>query len=84
MPGSDGSSPKLTTQEERILTLLAAGCSTREISRRLFITEKGVAYHIGHLLGKFGCRSRAGVVGRAFVLGMLRADVWPPQIAPVT
>jgi DNA-binding CsgD family transcriptional regulator len=70
--------PPLTSSEVRVLELVAVGLSTKVIARRLYISEKAVEYHIRHLLWKFDTRNRAGVVARAYVLGYLAPETWPP------
>jgi DNA-binding CsgD family transcriptional regulator len=70
--------PILTRTEARILELVAAGLTNSQVASRLHVTTKDVEYHLGHLLSKFECSNRTGVVARAFVLGYLPAEGWPP------
>jgi DNA-binding transcriptional ArsR family regulator len=63
-----------------VLEQLAEGSSTSEIARRLFVSPQAVTYHIGNLLAKFQSTNRAGLVSRAFVLGILE-PIWPPRAA---
>lgn len=70
--------PHLTEREGRVLELLATGLPTRDIAARLFVSRQAVTYHIGNLLAKFQARNRAGLVARAYVLGLL-APGWPPR-----
>lgn len=86
MPVIDGPiwswpSPFLTAREEEVLELIAAGWTTRRISETLLVSPQAVTYHIGNLLAKFQMENRAGLVGRAFVLGYLAANRWPPRVA---
>ena len=39
-----------------------------------------MTYHVGNLLSKFGCGNRAGLVARAYVLGYLDSEAWPPKL----
>jgi DNA-binding CsgD family transcriptional regulator len=71
--------PHLTEREGRVLELLAAGLPTRDIATRLFVSRQAVTYHIGNLLAKFQTSNRAGLVARAYVLGLL-APGWPPRM----
>lgn len=72
--------PSLTPREEAVLELIAAGWSTRQIAETLVVSRQAVTYHIGNLLAKFQMTNRAGLVGRAFVLGYLDDRRWPPRV----
>lgn len=74
--------PRLTAKEVQILELISSDLSTRSIAARLYVSEKDVEYHVRNLIAKFGCRSRTGVVGRAFAFGYLISGHWPPSINP--
>jgi LuxR family maltose regulon positive regulatory protein len=49
----------LTTQEHRVLSLLAAGCSRREIAEELVISINTVKTHLQRIYGKLNVRTRA-------------------------
>ena len=51
----------LTQREEEVATLIAEGLTSREIGRRLRITERTAETHIDHILVKLGLRSRAQI-----------------------
>ncbi|WP_432791773.1 LuxR C-terminal-related transcriptional regulator [Brevibacterium sp. K11IcPPYGO002] len=65
-PDTDGSpagpenidSVILTPQEMSVADLVVQGMTNAEVSRRLFIAEKTVQYHLTHIYEKFGIRSR--------------------------
>jgi DNA-binding CsgD family transcriptional regulator len=78
--------PKPTVAEIRVLELVALGLTSREIAERLWVSRQTVTYHIGNLLTKLEAESRAGLVARAYALGVLGAGSWPPRVAfaPVT
>jgi DNA-binding NarL/FixJ family response regulator len=50
----------LTDREWEVLELLADGCSTAEMARRLRISDVTVRRHVSALVGKLGVRDRAG------------------------
>lgn len=60
-----------TSQEQRILRLLAAGCSTQEIARHLVISRNTVKTHVRHLYGKLGVHNRMQASSRARDLHLL-------------
>lgn len=53
----------LTEREVEVLCLLAQGCNTPQIARRLNISKKTVEHHISHIYMKIGvtCRTAAAV-----------------------
>jgi len=57
-----GATGRLTPREQEILELLAAGHSTQEIARRLYIASSTVRVHLGRILGKLGLRNRIEAV----------------------
>jgi DNA-binding NarL/FixJ family response regulator len=48
----------LTKRESDVLQLLATGCSNREISRQLFLSEKTVKAHLAAVFRKLGVTNR--------------------------
>jgi predicted ATPase/DNA-binding CsgD family transcriptional regulator len=56
-----GPSPPLTTREREVAGLIAQGLTNRQIGGRLFIAERTVDTHVGRILAKLGCSSRAQV-----------------------
>jgi DNA-binding NarL/FixJ family response regulator len=75
--------PILTHREVSVLEFLAEGLSSRQVAKTLGVTDQAVTYHVGNLLSKFACGNRAGLVARAYFLGHLNADVWPPKVQTV-
>jgi DNA-binding CsgD family transcriptional regulator len=49
---------ELTPSESRIAALAAAGKTNREIAAELLVTTKTVEFHLHHVYGKLGVRSR--------------------------
>jgi DNA-binding CsgD family transcriptional regulator len=68
-----------TLAQSRVLELVALGLSSREIGERLWISRQTVTYHISNLLVKLGAPTRAGLVARAYALGLLEPGCWPPH-----
>jgi DNA-binding CsgD family transcriptional regulator/tetratricopeptide (TPR) repeat protein len=60
----------LTTREQQVLALLADGLADREISQRLFISERTVHHHVSAVLSKIGVSSRTAAAREAARLGI--------------
>jgi DNA-binding NarL/FixJ family response regulator len=75
-PGPPPPSPTreqtLTKRELDVLRQLAAGKRATEIAAELEISPKTVASHVQSILGKFGVRSRAQAVARAYERGLVQ------------
>ena len=54
-------SVRLTRREREVAGLIAQGLTNRQIGARLFIAERTVDTHVGRILDKLGCSSRAQV-----------------------
>jgi LuxR family transcriptional regulator of spore coat protein len=52
----------LTTREKEIFTLLTNNKTTKEIAKKLNISEKTVRNHISNTMQKLGVKGRAGAV----------------------
>ena len=68
--------------ETQILQGVAAGASTAELARRLYLSRQGVEYHIHRMMRFLKVKNRTELVSRAYVAGLLAPDVWPPQVLP--
>jgi len=60
----------LTAREQQVLALLSQGLRDREISRRLFISERTVHHHVSTVLAKIGVSSRTAAVLQAARMGI--------------
>jgi DNA-binding NarL/FixJ family response regulator len=61
----------LTRREVEVVRLVAMGHTNREIARELFLSPRTVEMHVGSILLKLDCRSRADAARRASELGLL-------------
>jgi DNA-binding CsgD family transcriptional regulator len=68
-PEAESADALLTRRETDVLELLAEGLTNREIAARLFISEKTVSTHVGHIYDKLGVHSRVEAAGRARAIG---------------
>ena len=66
---------RLTDQETRILELITAGLTNRQIGERLFLAEKTVKNYVSNVLAKLGVerRTQAAVYGARTLGGEARA-----------
>ncbi|MGH8914688.1 MAG: response regulator [Acidimicrobiia bacterium] len=62
----------LTGREVEVLELVARGCSNREISARLHISELTVKTHVSRVLTKLNLESRVQAAVLAYETGMIR------------
>lgn len=61
----------ITPREHEILTLIAAGLSTREIAEKLFVSENTVKTHSSRLFQKLNARRRTQAVQIAKEQGLI-------------
>ena len=61
----------LTDREREVLGLVAAGCSNKEIARRLYLSISTVKTHLDDVYRKLGASDRAHAVAVALRLGIL-------------
>ena len=64
----------LTDREQQILMLIAQGCTNREISRLLSISESTAENHIHHIYTKLRISNRAQAVVRALQMTIPQQD----------
>ncbi|HEX9999191.1 MAG TPA: response regulator transcription factor, partial [Actinoplanes sp.] len=57
-PDQDDELGMLTTREREVLAAVAEGLTNREIGERLFISERTVGVHVGHIFDKLQVRTR--------------------------
>jgi DNA-binding NarL/FixJ family response regulator len=57
-PAADDELGVLTEREREVLGAVAEGLTNREIGQRLFISERTVGVHVGHIFDKLQVRSR--------------------------
>ncbi len=57
----------LSVREKEIVELVLRGCSTRQISRSLYISESTVQGHLSHVFEKVGVKSRRELLKRLFL-----------------
>lgn len=60
----------LTDREREILRLTAAGCSSREVGEKLYISPRTVERHRSNLVSKLGLHSRTDLIRYAVELGL--------------
>lgn len=70
----------LTTTSIKILQLAAEGTSSPDIAKSLYLTERGVNYHIDRMKVLFGAKNRVQLISRAFQMGILNAMAQPSSI----
>jgi non-specific serine/threonine protein kinase len=87
LTGGDGSGPgtaPLSRREQEVARLIVQGCSNRQISELLVISERTTEAHVTHVLSKLGLRSRAQIAVWATQQGFLAASPSGQSEARVT
>ncbi len=69
-PATRSAPAGLTAREQEVLALLSEGLPDKEISRRLFISERTVHHHVSAVLAKIGVTSRGAAATQAARLGI--------------
>ncbi len=69
-PATKAAPGGLTAREQEVLSLVADGLADREISQRLFISERTVHHHVSAILSKVGVSSRTAAAREAVKLGI--------------
>jgi DNA-binding CsgD family transcriptional regulator/tetratricopeptide (TPR) repeat protein len=64
----------LTAREQEVLVLVSEGLADREISERLFISERTVNHHVSAVLAKIGVSSRTAAAREAARMGLEPAE----------
>lgn len=64
-------SPTLTDRETEIVQLVSKGLTNREIGERLFLSPNTVKYHLHNVMCKLDAKSRAEVVRKALMEGLI-------------
>jgi DNA-binding CsgD family transcriptional regulator len=64
----------LTPREQQVLRLVTAGKTNREIAKTLFVSTRTVDMHVGNLLRKLDCPTRAAAARRAVELGVVGTE----------
>jgi DNA-binding CsgD family transcriptional regulator len=63
--------PALSPRERETLTLLAAGCSTKQMAREMSISTETVRNHVKRVLRTLGASSRVEAVAKARRVGLI-------------
>ena len=57
---------ELTDRERDVAVLVAKGMTNREVAAELYVSQKAIDYHLGHIFGKLGITSRRDLRQRVF------------------
>ncbi|MEU9128856.1 PAS domain-containing protein [Kitasatospora sp. NPDC048540] len=73
--------PRITPLQLRVLLLLAGGRPNSDIAEGLGLSRQALDYHLRRLRSVLDAPSRPAMVARAYTLGILDANAWPPRPA---
>lgn len=62
----------LTIREKEIFTLLVNNYSTKDIAKKLKISEKTVRNHISNVIQKINCKNRSNAILELIRLGEIK------------
>jgi DNA-binding NarL/FixJ family response regulator len=68
----------LTEREIEVLVLVASGQHNKQIAQALGISTRTVDHHLRAMLARAGAHSRADLIARCYVAGILDRAAWPP------
>lgn len=71
----------LTAAERRVLAEVLTGRSTREMARRLFVTDATIRTHLTRIYSKLGVRGRVELLARYASADRLPAPISEPLVA---
>jgi DNA-binding NarL/FixJ family response regulator len=66
---------KLSPREQEILELIVAEYTTKEIAKKIFLTEGTVETHRLNIIKKLGVKNTAGIVREAFLRHLVKGGV---------
>ncbi|MGW2782721.1 LuxR C-terminal-related transcriptional regulator [Streptomyces populi] len=70
----------LAPMDAKILEGVAAGMSTDKLAAVLHMSRGGVEYRITALMRRFKAVNRTELASKAYSMGLLTADSWPPTV----
>ncbi|ELS56145.1 response regulator [Streptomyces sp. ISL-22] len=70
----------LSSLDAKIIERIAAGERTTCIASKLYLSRQGVEYHVSKMMERFRVPNRTALVAKAYALGILRSEVWPPRV----
>ena len=76
MEKHDQSFAQLTGREQEVMRMLAEGISTKEISKKLFISPKTVENHKSNIMRKLELSSTIDLVKYSARIGLIDIDLW--------
>lgn len=71
----------VSERESALLVMVARGTSDERIARELCLSSSTVRGSITALRAKLAAGSRAELIAKAYVLGLLVVSAWPPAEA---
>ncbi|WP_020499375.1 LuxR C-terminal-related transcriptional regulator [Sciscionella marina] len=75
----DDAVPVLSDREAQVLRASAQGKTSAAIATELGMTTDGVSYYLTRLTRRLEVANRVALVARAYTLGLLDAEEWPPR-----
>ncbi|MFC4147267.1 PAS domain-containing protein [Micromonospora mangrovi] len=75
-----GRKKNLSAINARILEGIATGATTVQLAARLYLSRQGVEYHVSSMMREFKVPNRVALVSKAYSMGLLGVDSWPPKV----
>jgi DNA-binding CsgD family transcriptional regulator len=72
----------LSELDAKVLEGIAAGISTVQLASRLYLSRQGIEYHVATMMRRFKSPNRSALVSKAYSLGILCVEHWPPKVTP--
>ncbi|ASO20644.1 PAS domain S-box-containing protein [Actinoalloteichus hoggarensis] len=70
----------LSPMDAMIVENIASGLSSVTIANKMYLSRQSVEYHVSNLIRELKVSNRTALIAKAYSLGILTSDTWPPRV----